>query len=213
MEEKKYMLSTDKEDELIVIDNKGKEHLLHRIIALKDIVDDDSHVLVKNGEKGGYVQSEFNLRQDGTCWVYGNAKVYHRAKVLDNAKVSDNADLSDHVRVYDNAKVSGNAKIFYYGAVDADAEVYGNAEIFGVAWIRGNAKVYDNAKVFGQTWICDNAKVYGDAVVGEEIRSDRPNEVTISGNAEICGTAQVKNTEINVGLYTEGIITGEDEAE
>ena len=73
-----------KKHELIPSDKQG----LFRVKALIDFGD------VKAGNVGGYVASERNLSQAGSCWVYGNARVY------DNARVSGNA------RVYGTAKAT-----------------------------------------------------------------------------------------------------------
>ena len=67
-------------------------HTLYRIEALKDFSD------VKKGDKGGFVESEDNLSQDGDCWVYDTAKVYGnavihgRAVIGGDAKVANNSD-------------------------------------------------------------------------------------------------------------------------
>lgn len=82
---------------------------LYRIEALTGFAN------VKAGDKGGYVQSECNLSQEGTCWLYGYAKVYGDAKV------------------YGYAEVYGDAKVFGYAEVFGNAEVYGDAEVFGDA--------------------------------------------------------------------------------
>ena len=66
---------------------------LYRIEALKDFSD------VKKGDKGGFLEKEYNLSQEDNCWVYGNAKVYDDAVVCDNAEV------------YGNAVICGNMKI------------------------------------------------------------------------------------------------------
>ncbi len=66
---------------------------LYRIEAVRDFEN------VKAGEKGGYIQSEDNLSQDGDCWIY------------DNALVRDSAEVSDNARVRGNAQVSGSAEI------------------------------------------------------------------------------------------------------
>ena len=84
---------------------------LFRIEALKDFGN------VNKGDKGGYVQSEENLSQEGDCWISDNAKVYDNAKVCDNALVYGNAVICD------NAKVCGNALVF------GNAEICSNAEI------------------------------------------------------------------------------------
>lgn len=62
---KKYKLT----DETIQITRNGKEVILHRIEALQDFNG------VKAGDLGGYVESEANLRHNGDCWIFGNAKI------------------------------------------------------------------------------------------------------------------------------------------
>ena len=75
---------------------KEGEHL--RIYALKDI----DRFGVKKGDKGGLIEKESNLSQDGDCWVFENARVYGDAWVYGGA------------RVYGNARVSGDACVFGY---------------------------------------------------------------------------------------------------
>lgn len=67
---------------------------LYRIRALKDFGN------VKNGNLGGWIESEENLSHEG------NAEVYDNAKIFDNAKVFGNA------WVYGEARISGNAVIY-----------------------------------------------------------------------------------------------------
>lgn len=86
---RKYKLT----DETITVERNGKEVTLHRIEALRDFA------IVKAGDKGGFIEKESNLSQDGNCWVYDTAKVYGNAEVYGSAKV------------YDNAKVYGNSKV------------------------------------------------------------------------------------------------------
>ena len=75
---KKYKLI----DECITIDGRK----LYRIEALKDFG------WVKKGDKGGFIEREYNLSHNGCCWVCGNAKVRGNAEVCGNAKVVNNAD-------------------------------------------------------------------------------------------------------------------------
>ena len=49
---------------------------------------------VKKGEKGGWVEKEDNLSQDGNAWVSGNAWVYGNAWVSGDARVYGDAKLS-----------------------------------------------------------------------------------------------------------------------
>ena len=60
---------------------------LYRIQALRDFGN------VKEGDIGGYIESEKNLSQEGNAWVSGNAWVYGDAWVYGNARVSDDADI------------------------------------------------------------------------------------------------------------------------
>ena len=85
---------------------------LYRIEAVKDFCH------VKNGEKGGYIESEKNLSQDDNAWVYGNARVYENAWVYGEAHVFDDS------RVYGNALVGGNARVFGNAWVNSGAWAY-----------------------------------------------------------------------------------------
>ena len=81
-------------------------HTLRRIRAVRDI----ERFGVKAGDKGGWIEAEHNLSQEGNAWVCGNAWISGNAWVYGNA------------RVYGNAWVYGNAC------------VYGNAQVFGGKW-------------------------------------------------------------------------------
>ena len=119
--------------------------VLHRIVALKDFSS------VKAGDKGGWIEKEENLSQDGCCWVYGDAMVYGDAKVYGCA------------RVHDNSNVYGDAKVYGYADVLGNVIVCGNARVYGDAKVYGDAIVYGNADVYGNVIVCGNARVYGDA--------------------------------------------------
>ena len=112
----KYKLT----DETKVVDNIT----LHRIECVTAFSD------VLCGEKGGWIESEKNLSQDGNAWVYRHATVFGDAVVRDNAWV------------YGNTLVGGNS------------QVYGNSTVFGHAWVYGDARVGGNADyiVFKNWW-------------------------------------------------------------
>ena len=81
------------------------EHVLYRIRALRDIVDDEGNVVCYEGDVGGYIESDDNLSHTGSCWVYGRAFVYGNARVYGSAMV------------YENAMVYGNARVSYHSLV------------------------------------------------------------------------------------------------
>lgn len=168
---------------------------LYRIVALRDFAD------VKKGEKGGHIESEYNLSHDGDCWVYGpkvnlneaytvildeaDSVIYGNARVYGNAKV--------HGRVGDNAHVFGDAKIcmnprFSY-CISGNAKIYGNAEIYDFVHIYGNAQVYGNAKIYGSTIIADESEVYENATIGTQF--SEIGDPCIEGKAQVYGNATI----------------------
>ena len=173
--EKKYKLTEE------TINVEGRT--LHRIEALRDFGD------VKKGDKGGYIEKEENLSQNGNCWVYDDARIYGKARVLDNAKVlgnakvfgnalvCENAKIYDNVKVCGNVEVYGNAEVYDDALVCDDAQVYGNAEVYDYARVYGNARVYDNATISSNANVCDNAMVRGKA--------------NVYSHADICGDAVI----------------------
>ena len=97
--------------------------ILHRIEALKDFGS------VKAGDKGGWIEKEDNLLQEGDCWVADEAWVFGNA------------------RVYGDARVFGNACVFVNARVYGNAHVYGDARVYGDACVCGNARVCDKADI------------------------------------------------------------------
>ncbi len=95
--------------------------ILHRIRALRDIREG-----VKKGDLGGWVQTEWNLSQNNTCWIYAEAKCYH------HGKVSQRAILYDHAAVYDQAYLTDEAK------VGGTTIMRGNTEIGEDTWLYGS---------------------------------------------------------------------------
>ena len=60
--------------------------LLHRIECV------ESFENAKAGDKGGWVQNENNLSQNGNAWVSGNAEVFGNAWVSGNAIICNSND-------------------------------------------------------------------------------------------------------------------------
>ena len=110
---------------------------LHRIEALKDFSD------VKKGEKGGWVQFESNLSQQGGCWIFDDAIIYGDAIITDEARVCNNAIIEGNAHVYGNAFVCDNA------IIGGNARIYGDAYVCLYAVVTGNATVCDNAIATG----------------------------------------------------------------
>lgn len=84
---------------------------------------------VTKGEKGGWVQSESNLSENGTCWIYDNAKVMDNAyvdkhaKVYNEAVISGNAVITDESCVYNNSRIDGNVVLSHSSAAELDDSI------------------------------------------------------------------------------------------
>jgi len=197
-----------------------KNKKLHRIRALKDFGE------VNVGDLGGWVESEKNLSQKGSCWidvdamvydkaeVSGDVIIYGKARVYGNAKVSGNSEVGGNSEVYDNAQVSGKAIIYgnydnisvkvYNNAIVTDkakvngsAQVYGNAKVYGNAELRMHSKVYDKAQVYGNAKLYAQAQVYGNAKVF--------GNTTVHSTSQVFGNASVSG---RVALYFDTKVGG-----
>ena len=171
---KKYELTNES---IELTKDDGSKVTLYRIKALKDFCD------VKEGELGGWVESEDNLSQEGTCWVYEDAEVYGNARVYNNAIIYGNAEVYGNAIVYNNVSIYGKAKIYGNAEVDGNARVHGSTEICGDTKISNNAAVYGMAKIFDNAEIFGYAKVYANALIC--------GKAEIFGNTRVCGNAYI----------------------
>lgn len=152
-------------DETIQINGRT----LHRIKALKDFGD------VKKGDIGGYVENEWNLSQDGECWIYGDASAYDDARVNLDAKIYDNVRISWNAIITDHACAHGNVWI------RGDALVCDSAKLYDFATVHGSALVRSNAIVTGRAVITGNAWITKDAVIHQ-----KKDYATVQGFGSIC---------------------------
>ena len=154
----------EKKYELIPSDKQG----LYRIKALKDFGN------VKNGDIGGYIQSENNLSQLDDCWIYDNAIVCGNARVCDDAIVRDDARVFANAQIYGYAKVCDNAQICGDAIISSDKDyiVFKNWWSSGryFTWTRSNnmwtvgcfygtgeeliAKAYKDSEESGREYEC-----------------------------------------------------------
>ena len=159
---KKYELTENH----IKIDENTK---LYQIRALKSFYIDE-FTEIKTGQLGGYVESEENLSQQGSCWIYNNVKI------RGNVKVYESAILCGAVRAYGNAKIHGECNI------GGDIFITGNAEIKGEARIAAGGEITGNTVIERMPYITGNVYIAGDTL--------------ISGNVEIYGRCNIKNGKI-----------------
>lgn len=102
---------------------------LHRIRARCQVNEQ-----VGPGALGGYVQTEDNLSQDGTCWIYDQAICCEEAVVEDDGRMFDGAVargsalISGDTRMFERAVAEGNSS-FFSGELKEDARLSGNAVV------------------------------------------------------------------------------------
>ena len=87
---------------------------LYQIEALKDFGD------VEKGEKGGFIEKEDNLSQDGDAWVSGDARVSGDAWVYGSVRVSGGARVYGDARVYGELKLIGG---YFYHTKEKSEEI------------------------------------------------------------------------------------------
>ena len=187
MERKKYELTGE------TIKYKG--YTLHRIKALKDIVI-NTEITIKKGNLGGWIEKEYNLSQDGNCWVSGKAKVFGDATVKGCAYVSDYVEVHGNAIIRDNSKVYGYADVYGHSWIGDKSEIFGNAAVHGEAFVDGYAKVCGKCCVYGNSLVYGNAQIHGNALVCGDAKVYENAEVygnaIIREHAEIHGTACLK---------------------
>ena len=149
------------------------KHILHRIQALREVPLRScmATAAVKKGDLGGWIESEDNLSQEGSCWITDEAMAYG------NGKVTGDAYICEHAKVYGNANVNRDAFISGSASVSDYALVTDGAIVIETASVRGSTLIS------GQSCVSAGASVSGSACVTGESR--------VSGRARICGTAVI----------------------
>jgi NDP-sugar pyrophosphorylase family protein len=109
--------------------------------------------LIKNRCPGGWIESEDNLSQEGSCFLYGNAQVHGKARIYGDALVYGDVYIYGNARVYGNSIVAGEARVF------GSARIYGRAQVSGNLHIYGKARIFKNASINTCVVICGNAKI------------------------------------------------------
>ncbi len=192
-------------DITLTITRNGKDIVLNRVVAIKDITDKDGKIIATEGTLGGYYNYQERRFYPLEGWIGDTAKVYDKAVVNSDAMICGNAELYGEAHACSGSVISGNAEMYgeayaYSGSViNGDAKVYGKAQIYS-GLITDNAKVYGNAKVSGNAYVHGDSEVFGGASV------DGSAEVT--DNARVYGAAKVGG---NVKIYEDAAVCGGEE--
>ena len=158
---------------------------------------------VKEGDLGGWIESEKTLSDEGNCWIGGEAKVFNKSTVSGNAVVTDEATVTDS-DVMGNSHISGNAVIY-------SAKVGGNTIVKDSAWVEStclfdSTEISEHAQVYGI--VSGMAKISGNAVVykGAQVRD----EAEVSGDAQIYGAVICNAKIMGTAKIREVVTIGRD---
>lgn len=115
---------------------------LHRIRALFSFNN------VSEGDLGGWIESEDNLSQYGSCWVYDDSVI------CSDARVCDGVIVEGHSLVWGSAVLEGHVRVAGESTVEGLARVSGRTVVSGNAVITGDVVVCDDYPylVFKNTW-------------------------------------------------------------
>lgn len=138
--------------------NTTIEHSGRTLYQIEALV---SFGFVTKGSRGGWVEKEENLSQEGNAWILNNAKVFDRATIYGDAIVSNNVEVFENAEVFGSANVFGDVKISGNSKVFGDAEVFGDVIISGYAEVCGDSSVYGVAEVTGTAVVMGIAHVTG----------------------------------------------------
>lgn len=185
-----------KKYELIEVspNEEGNEHgLPYRIKSKRNFAD------VRIGDLGGFVESEYNLSQDGDCWIYDNSAAFENGSVHGNAKVRTNSSVYEHAKVNDNVLVDGNNHIHGNTILKDDVEVIGNCdlkckevsgsvELNGKVTLKEYVGVYCNVKIFGDVTVESYVEIQDKVIIKETIAP-----IHIPSRAFLCSNAVVEH--------------------
>jgi len=116
---------------------------------------EDRRITVKEGDIGGYIQSETNLPHDDNSWVFNTACVFENA-VLSNSAILDNAKVCDNAKVT-NSTIRGKARIFG-GSTVTDTFADDNVDVSEGSQAT-NSYLYNASRINGQSKV-DRTKMF-----------------------------------------------------
>ena len=133
---------------------------------------------------GGFVQSEDNLSQEGTCWIFQSAIAAEDALVAGDAQIRDLAVIRGSALVLGSAVIRNRSMvedhaIVMAGVVEADSLIAGNARITESPWTRAaphivNGLVY--GEVSGNVCLTSGAQV----LPGQTFDNPPPDELRVT---------------------------------
>lgn len=167
----------------------SEERCFNGCYRIKAIIDIPEHN-VKSGDWGGYVESEDNLSQEGSCWIADKSVVRGNAKVTGNALICNLSKVGENARIYGNVIISnssvcgkaiiGNNVQVKDSFISGEAKIYEDAEVID-SYAQGRSMIYGEAKIV-KSGLGARSAVSGSAILREAI---------IQGSTIVCDNAEV----------------------
>jgi carbonic anhydrase/acetyltransferase-like protein (isoleucine patch superfamily) len=169
-----------------------KSHKLYRIRALRRVRANCEELtnagfgdFVEAGDLGGYIESENNLSQYGTAWVYGNCSlltdpnrrrcpiVYGNARIVGNAYIVGHVEVGGNALIKDKCRVTALDNVTDEGArcstdtvIDEDAiltryvkVISGGTHIHGKAILTDRCVIGANSSISEYAFITNNVSI------------------------------------------------------
>ena len=122
---------------------------------------------------GGFVESESNLSQEGSCLIYGNAVAMNNSMMSGNSEMSENSKMTGNSMMYGNSEMSGNSRMTGNSMMTENSSMSGNSRM------SGNSKMSENSKMSGNSMMTGNSEMSGDSRMTGDSR--------MSGNEALSG--------------------------
>lgn len=208
----KFRLSEETRSVQIGAPGAKETRTVRQLIALRNFAD------VTAGARGGWLEDEQGLSQDGDCWIYDeNSVVYAEARVDGHARVTGHCEISHQAVISDNAwvdcsHISHQSRLSGHVTVLA-SQVHGTCHLFGHARIGERSQIigakgltaeqdrelqiFDSARL-SHCRVVHQAQIYGNAwlnYVFVEHRAEIYDHARLEGNEEnniwVCDCAKV----------------------
>lgn len=165
---------------------RERGQLNFRIKALRDI---PRHG-VRAGDLGGTVACEYNLSQDGDCWIGYDACAFNMSRIEDNAFLGGRSVSRDFSLLKDNAVARGDTRLRDY------TEMSSYAQTRGKVFLRNNARMTGHSFATGEVFLRDDCIVDGYSFLSGNVQ--------IADNAHVCLSHYRKDDpDTSCGLYAE----------
>lgn len=185
---------TDKKYELLKEETlKYRGKTLYRIRALKDFND------VKAGDRGGWIESEDNLSQKYTCWVYDNSKVFDEATIKECSVVRGEVSiggvsiLTEYSEIRGRVEVLGSVNLAHYATINCSGKIRGKVYMLNHSHITGYIEVDGKITMTGTSNIEGIVYVRGNLAM-DNASSIKGEGVTIHSIVDLKHTASIQGS-------------------